>query len=103
MTGKMKIEIRTDGRRAVLTVRSSLSEDRLDVEELVRAFDGLLLQGFTDFALDLEDGPYIDSYLLGSLVRILTMITRKGGHLRFIGSSRLKELLKLTGLWKEPD
>lgn len=55
--------------------------------------------GTTHILLDLADVPFIDSSVVGELVRSLTTLSRKGGTLKLLSlPPRIKNLLSMTRL-----
>ena len=61
--------------------------------------DRLAGSGNTRILLNLADVPFIDSSVVGELVRTLTTLSRKGGKLKLLNlPPRIKNLLSMTRL-----
>ena len=61
--------------------------------------DRLAGSGNTRILLNLADVPFIDSSVVGELVRTLTTLSRKGGQLKLLNlPPRIRNLLSMTRL-----
>jgi len=61
--------------------------------------DRLAGSGNTRILLNLADVPFIDSSVVGELVRTLTTLSRKGGKLKLLNlPPRIRKLLSMTRL-----
>ena len=93
----MRIDNRVSHNIVVLEPR-----ERLTVETepaFAHHFIGLLEAGYTQFALNLADVPYIDSVGLGAIVRAYTSARRRHGDLKLLNvKDRNRYLLKITKL-----
>ena len=66
---------------------------------LREAVDRLAAAGNTRVVLNLADVPFIDSSVVGELVRTLTTLHRKGGKLKLLNlPPRIRNLFTLTRL-----
>jgi anti-sigma B factor antagonist len=66
---------------------------------LREAVDRLAGAGNTRIVLNLADVPFIDSSVVGELVRTLTTLRRKGGKLKLLNlPPRIRNLFSLTRL-----
>jgi len=69
-------------------------------ENLLReAVNRLADSGNTNILLNLADVPFIDSSVVGELVRSLTTMTRKGGNVKLLNlPPRIRNLLSMAKL-----
>jgi len=66
---------------------------------LREAVNRLSEAGTTQILFNLADVPFIDSSVIGELVRTLTTLTRKGGKLKLLNlPPRIKNLLSMSRL-----
>lgn len=94
----MEIRQRQTGPIAILELSGRLTvNDRpgLLKEAVVSAVDA----GARHVLLDLSGVRYIDSTRLGEIIASHVTVSRRGGHLRLVGTpDRINELLSLAGL-----
>lgn len=94
----MDIRFRQSGNIAILELAGRLTvNDKPGVlkEAVVSAVEG----GARHVLLDLSGVHYIDSTRLGEIIASHVTVTRRGGHLRLVGTpDRINELLALAGL-----
>ena len=94
----MEIQQRQSGLIAILELSGRLTvNDRPGMlkEAVVNAVDA----GARHVLLDLSGVRYIDSTRLGEIIASHVTVSRRGGHLRLVGTpDRITELLTLAGL-----
>src|SRR5881394_1816212 len=94
----MDIQQRQSGLIAILELSGRLTvNDRPGMlkEAVVNAVDA----GARHVLLDLSGVRYIDSTRLGEIIASHVTVSRRGGHLRLVGTpDRITELLTLAGL-----
>ena len=94
----MEIRQQQDGPVAVLALSGRLTVN--DQPGMLReAVSNALQSGAKHVLLDLSKVHYIDSTRLGEIISAHVTVTRRGGHLRLVGTpDRITELLSIAGL-----
>lgn len=94
----MEIRHRKQGSIAVLELDGRLTVN--DQPGMLReAVAGALAEGARHVLLDLSRVHYIDSTRLGEIISAHVTVSRRGGHLRLVGTpDRISELLAIAGL-----
>jgi anti-sigma B factor antagonist len=66
---------------------------------LREAVDRLTASGPANVLINFADVPYVDSSVVGEMVRTLTTVSRKGGKLKMLNlPARIRSLLSMTRL-----
>jgi anti-sigma B factor antagonist len=98
MTPAMEIRQRQAGAIAILELAGRLTvndQPGMLKEAVVKAVES----GSRHVLLDLSGVHYIDSTRLGEIISSHVTVTRRGGHLRLVGTpARISELLAIAGL-----
>ena len=94
----MEIRLQQPGPIAIIKLAGRLTVN--DQPGLLKeAVTSALDSGSRHVLLDLAGVHYIDSTRLGELIAAHVTVTRRGGHLRLVGTpDRILELLSLAGL-----
>lgn len=94
----MKVEERTVGAVTILDVEGRLTAEAPD--RLVRAsVRHLIRRGRTQFLINLQGVPYMDSTGLADILEAYATTTRQGGALKLEHlSPHVRELLRITAL-----
>jgi anti-sigma B factor antagonist len=98
MTAAMEIRQRLDGNIAILELagRLTVNDQPGMLKEAVAA---AVESGSRHVLLDLSGVRYIDSTRLGEIIAAHVTVTRRGGHLRLVGTpDRIVELFNIAGL-----
>ena len=91
----MNIQIRTEGKRGVLTLKGPLIQGSGGL--LQEQVDDLLRQGVREFVLEIHGVPNVDSNGLGQLVQAYKTIKSEGAHLRIVGlTGRIQRMATLV-------
>ena len=94
----MQIEERNVGDVVVLDLKGKITLGEGD-ELLKDKVNSLVNQGHKKIILNLADVPYIDSAVLGEVVRTYTTVSRQGGSLKLLNlTKRITDLLSITKL-----
>jgi anti-sigma B factor antagonist len=98
MEALMEIRERLAGEVAIVELSGRLTVND-QPGRLKDAVAGVVERGARHVLLDLSGVHYIDSTRLGELIAAHITVTRRGGHLRLVGTpARILELLALAGL-----
>lgn len=94
----MQIEERIVDDVTILDLKGKMTLGEGD-ELLKDKINSLVSQGHKKLLMNLADVPYIDSAGLGEIVRTYTSISRQGGKLKLLNTSkRIYDLLVITKL-----
>ena len=95
----MEIDIRTEGRAAVLVLNGRLVQgERLEL--LRERVNTLMSEGYRELVIDLKSVSYVDSAGLGELVAIHTSVQREGTvSIRVVGLNRRLADLIAASAW----
>ena len=95
MDRAVKIEVEIKDEKVVLRLRGAPA--RGEPSQVQDKVNDLLREGYKDFTVDWND-VYIDSAVLGVLVRLCASVSTAGGRVVIAGPKRLRDLLALTSL-----
>lgn len=97
-----KIVVEYTGNVAVVTFTNDKILDEADVKAIEESVFPLIRQSdHTLLVLNFENVKYLSSAVLGILIRILTAVKRKDGHLRLCGiNDKIFDIFKITKLNK---
>ena len=94
----MQIDQRAVGDVMVLDLKGRVTMGEGD-ELLKDKVNSLVNQGQKKIVLNLAEVPYIDSAVLGEIVRTYTTVSRQGGSLKLLSlTKRITDLLSITKL-----
>ena len=94
----MQIEERAAGDVTILDLKGKMTLGEGD-EILKDKVNSLAMQDKEKIVLNLSGVPYIDSAVLGEIVRTYTTVSRQGGSLKLLGlTKRITDLLSITKL-----
>src|SRR5215204_4268250 len=95
----MKLEQRTNGDIAIVTVTGDITTSEGGDVVLKDKINSLLNQGYRKLLIDLGGVSYVDSGGLGQLAAIQATVTRHGGTVKLLRiTRRLNDLLVVTRL-----
>ena len=91
----MNIQIRTEGKRGVLTLKGPLVQGTGG--HLQEQVEDQLRQGVREFVLEIHGVPNVDSNGLGQLVQAYKTIKSEGAQLRIVGvTGRIQQMVTLV-------
>ena len=94
----MEVEARSDGNRAVLTLKGDVTNTG-DLDVLDETVNDLLRRGVRHVTLNMDAVPCADSAALGRILQLYSTVNQAGGDLKLAGlHERLKRLLCLDRL-----
>jgi anti-sigma B factor antagonist len=94
----MKIDERQVGSVVILDLHGRILSGEGE-RALRAAVDRVAGSGTTNVLINFADVPYLDSSIIGEIVRTLTTVSRKGGQLKLLNiPARVRSLLSVTRL-----
>ena len=94
----MTIEERPTDGVMILDLKGKLTIGE-DVELVKDKINSLILLGEKKLLVNLAEVPYVDSAVLGEIVRTYTTVNRQGGDLKLLHlTKRIEDLLAITKL-----
>jgi anti-sigma B factor antagonist len=95
----MTISERASGNVCVLDIQGPITVGPASADLLTDKVRSLLQQGQKQLVINLANVPYMDSTGLGAMVHAYATVTRQGGSLKLLNSTKkLHDLLVITKL-----